>query len=116
METPVSSHPPSEDEGIANDQQDAPVGIEQGELSLGEQPTAATRAGADRGQRRGPFAGGHGQGKNQIVPIDQEAMQRWDMEIGDVLADTVATSTVILPGPLPVGTNAAQAPKQEQAK
>lgn len=38
------------------------------------------------------------------------------LEIGDVLADTVSTSTVVLPGPLPVGTSAPQTPKPAQTQ
>lgn len=34
---------------------------------------------------------------------------RFLAEIGDVLSDTVATSKVILPGPLPVGASVPQA-------
>ena len=77
------------------------------------------------GPRRG------GQGKNQIVLIDQEVVQRWNagrrdgmrhtktyrrltngdlLEIGDVLADTIATSKVVIPEPLPVGTTIPKVP------
>ncbi|GHJ86894.1 hypothetical protein NliqN6_3296 [Naganishia liquefaciens] len=58
--------------------------------------------------RGGPRRGG--QGKNQIVLIDQEVVQRWNAEIGDVLADTIATSKVVIPEPLPVGTTIPQVP------
>lgn len=40
----------------------------------------------------------------------------FEVEIGDVLADTVSTSTVILSEPLPVGASAPQAPKPSQTQ
>ncbi|KAJ9119497.1 hypothetical protein QFC22_003205 [Naganishia vaughanmartiniae] len=38
------------------------------------------------------------EGKNAVPVIDGDVLTRWDFEIGDVLADSAATSSVILPG------------------
>ncbi|KAJ9096378.1 hypothetical protein QFC21_005200 [Naganishia friedmannii] len=51
------------------------------------------------------------EGKNAVPVIDVDVLKRWDIEIGDVLADSATTSNVILPGPaIPPATFASAGP------